>query len=72
MKPAFNRTIPIKYKHNHVTLFSTSEQEEELKHRLMVTGLAIGVKSHKHTQHNEASSNHSDMEPPGRNGTISQ
>ena len=60
--------IPVEFKHNHLKLAATVEQEEELKHKLLVTGLAIDVKSYKHIQYNESSNDH--MEPPSgcRNG----
>ena len=44
---------PIKFKHNHVVLVATDEQEEELKHKLLVTGLAIDVKPYKQIQRSE-------------------
>ena len=63
MKLAFDRTTPIKFKHNHVVLVATDEQEEELKHKLLVTGLAIDVKPYIRVQHSETRNGHI-----GRNG----
>lgn len=47
MNCAFDRKVTIKYKHNHVVLVATDEQEEELKQKLLVDGLAIDVKSYQ-------------------------
>lgn len=47
MNCAFDHKATIKYKHNHVVLIATDEQEEELKQKLLVDGLAIDVKAYK-------------------------
>ena len=47
MNCAFDRKATIKYKHNHVVLMATDEQEEELKQKLLVNGLAIDVKTYQ-------------------------
>ena len=44
LNPAFDRTIPVKFKHNHVKLVATEEEVEELKCKLMETGLAFDVR----------------------------
>ena len=41
------------YKHNHVVLVATDDQEEELKRKLVVTGLAIDVKSYERIHHSD-------------------
>ena len=61
MNLAFDRTILLKYKHIHVVLVATDEQEEQLKHELLVTGLAIDVKPYEYIQHSDNQS---------RNGII--
>ena len=43
----------IKYKHNHVVFLATDDQKEELKHNLLVTGLATDVKPYKHVQRSD-------------------
>jgi hypothetical protein len=40
---AFERIVPVKYKHNHVMLLATDDEVEELKRELMITGLAFNV-----------------------------
>ena len=47
MNCAFDRQATIKYKHNHVVLVATDKQEEELKQKLLVDGLAIDVKPYQ-------------------------
>ena len=62
MKLAFNRSTILKFKHNHVVLVATDEEEEELKHELLVTGLAIDVKHYECKQNRNL-----DSEPDGSN-----
>ena len=47
LKPAFERQETHMYKHNHVVFVGTDKQEEELRNKLLVTGLAIDVKPYK-------------------------
>ena len=56
MNPAFERTIPVKFKHNHVKLVATADEEKRLKHELLVTGYAVDVKYY-------AKHNHDNLEP---------
>jgi hypothetical protein len=46
-------TIPVKYKHNHVLLFATDEEVEELKRELLVAGVAFDVKSYRRIKHSD-------------------
>ena len=50
---AFDRTFKIPYKHNHVVFLATDDQKEELKHKLLVTGLAIDVKPYTRVQRSD-------------------
>ena len=69
MKPTFDRAKRIKFKHNHVMLRATDDQEEELKHKLLVTGLAIDVKPYERVQRSD---NSESLQPEnmGRNGKF--
>ena len=58
-----------KYKHNHVVLVATDDQEEELKQELLIAGLVIDVKPYERMQQSD------NMEPlqpgsMGRNGSF--
>ena len=44
MKPAFKREITIVYKHYHLEITATNDQEIELKKKLQARGLAVDVK----------------------------
>ena len=43
----FDRKVTYKCKHNHVVLVATDDQEEELKQKLLLAGLAFDVKPYK-------------------------
>lgn len=45
--------MEIPYKHYHLEITATSEQEVNLKKRLLAEGLAIGIKPFHLTKHQE-------------------
>ena len=53
LKPAFKREIEIPYKHYHLEITATNEQEVNLKKRLLAGGLAIDIKPFHLTEHQE-------------------
>ena len=62
MNPDFERTIPVKFKHNHVLLVATDDEEKKLRHELLVTGCAIDVKDY--------TPKHNDNLEPGKNNIM--
>ena len=54
LEPAFNREEEIQYKHYHLEITATNDQEMNLKRRLLVSGLAIDIKPFHFTKHQEA------------------
>ena len=69
MNCVFDRKATIKYKHNHVIFVATDEQEEELKQKLLVDGLAIDVKPYQRIWRSD---NTLQPESVGKNGKIFQ
>ena len=56
--PAFERKSMVKFKKNNVVFLATEEQALELKHKLLVTGVALDAEEYKphepsHEQHEE-------------------
>ena len=48
MTPAFHRTCVVKFKKNNVVFLATEEQALELKHKLLVTGVALDAKEYEY------------------------
>jgi predicted phage tail protein len=54
VEPAFEREMKISYKHYHLEITATNEQETNLKKRLLAGGLAIDIKPFDLTEYQEA------------------
>jgi adenosine deaminase len=54
LKPAFKREKEITYKHYHLEISATNEQEMKLKKKLLAEGLAIDIKPFDLTEYQEA------------------
>ena len=54
LEPAFPREIDLPYKHYHLEITATNEQELNLKKRLLAGGLAIDIKPFDMTEYQEA------------------
>ena len=48
MTPAFDRKSVVKFKRNNVVFLATEEQSLELKHKLLVTGVALDAKEYEY------------------------
>lgn len=44
----------IKFKHNNVVFLANDEQVSQLKHKLLVTGVAVDVETYHHEQQDDA------------------
>ena len=53
LEPAFDREMEIPYKHYHLEITATNDQEIKLKRSLLARGLAINIKPFELSKHQE-------------------
>ena len=61
--PAFERKSMVKFKKNNVVFLATEEQALELKHKLLVTGVALDAEEYEYKLHEPSHEKHEEYKP---------
>lgn len=66
LDPVFNRAFKVQFKRNNVVFLANDQQVLQLKHNLLVTGVAVDVKTYNYEEQEDTELSHEQHQDDGK------